>query len=273
MTTFLALAVSCSVLLPSAQDPHAKPTRSTASVLVRQHLDVAKTKVPVATSGDEMGTGKGPMVMLVRRADGALQVQEIERGADDKARAAEFPAETGEAPTIRVGRKGEQVTLGNDAKPEAVAGKELDRAACRTFLATLRPDKDEKNPSPALTFDVQADVTLQQLLTVWEIARELGWQNIEFKMPTFDVPKLADADRKLLAGFPKEYGWTIRTVQEQPLVFGEVLLLLEGDAKWRDVAPVVMELAMAGVWEFAFVCKKDATTFVKLPAHLPVNVG
>jgi len=270
MTTFLALAVSCFVLLPSAQDP-LKPTRSTASVLVRQHLDVAKTKVPVATSGDEMGTGKGPMVMLVRRADGSLHVEEIERGGDEKAPAAEFPPETAETPTIRLDRKGDRVTLGNEAKPDAVAGKDLDRGACRTFLATLRPGKEEKKPSPALTFDVQADVTLQQLLSVWEIARELGWQNIEFKVPKFETPKLTDADRKTIAGFAKEHGWTMRTVQEQPLVFGEVLLLLEADAKWRDVAPVVMELAMAGVWEFAFVCKKDDKSFVKLPAHLPVH--
>lgn len=65
-----------------AQEP-TKSKRSMADGLVRQLIERKKLQPIRLESGLEMGQGKGPMVLMIWRADGSMSLHKLQRGYDD----------------------------------------------------------------------------------------------------------------------------------------------------------------------------------------------
>jgi hypothetical protein len=268
--------------------PKATPTRSLAAGLVRQQIEIDKIGVPLARSGDEMGAGKGPMVLMVRRADGSLQLHELQRGDGDHGPAAEPTVppleqelvekheelpEAKDYTRIVLGRRGNDQTIGTAAKLEAVVGKQLDHAVVTNLLQAQRAGKNERMLAN-LMLEAAPEVTMQEILTVWEVARGLGWKAVMFHIDPGKSRPLAAAESEVIGGLASKHAWQVERIgPNQPVCSGELLVMLAGDTRWGDVRPLLVEFARNGIWELGFVAKKDDKTWVKLPTHLPFDRG
>ena len=80
---------------------------------------------------------------------------------------------------------------------------------------------------------------------------------------------LDEDDRETIAGLPEKLGWK-RTGMTCD---GELLILLDHQARWGDTADLLMRCAYAGIWQLAFVAQKNRKTRFKIPAHLPTDRG
>jgi biopolymer transport protein ExbD len=86
------LAAVLSLLLGATlaqTSPSSAPKRSLAEGLTRQWIELHKFVPLHLESGLELGAGQGPLVLLVRHADGKCELAEIERGLGDHGPAAE----------------------------------------------------------------------------------------------------------------------------------------------------------------------------------------
>lgn len=270
----------------SAQEKPAspsKPVRSLAAGLVRQQVEIRKVELPVVQSGLELGAGQGPMVLLVRRADGSLETVELQRGDGDHGPAAapttppeEIPEKGPEPPQplrVVLKRAAGQFSIAIGSKGAPVTAPAMDRDACRKLLAEHFGKAREKSP-PAVTIDASPEVTMQEWLTVWELARELGCASVLFDGGGAVKSQLDEAARKVLDDLPKTFEWKVEKLGGvQPICSGELLLLLEGKTTWGEVRPLILELARVGIWEIGFACRQDAKTIAKLPTHLPCDHG
>lgn len=277
--------VSFLASLPAQEKPASpsKPVRSLAAGLVRQQVEIRKVELPMVQSGLEVGAGQGPMVLLVRRADGALETVELQRGDGDHGPQAkpmatpeEIPEKGPEPPQplrVVLKRADGQFSIAIGSKGAPVTARALDRDACRKLLAEHCGKAGEKS-LPAVTIDASPDVTMQEWLTVWELARDVGYTGVMFDGGGAVKSQLDEPARKVLAELPKTFEWKVKKLGGvQSICSGELLLLLEGKTTWGDVRPLILELARVGIWEIGFACRQDAKTFVKLPTHLPCDLG
>ncbi len=285
MRTMLPLALFPLLSVAVAQQqPATPPTRSLAAGLVRQQVEIERAKPPVVEQGREVGAGQGPMVLLLRRADGTLHLHELQRGDGDHGPAAEprrldvepeTPAhapvaeEPGAPVRILLRRVDGGVAVGIGDDPAAIAGKQVDRAAVAKLLAQQRALAPKVQD---VLIDAAPAVTMQQLLTVRELVQAAGFRGVLFDGAAAREPASA-ADRELLAGLPASFGWHVERTGPQPVCSGELLLLVDGDVPWGEIAPLYLQCARVGIWEIAFACKRDDKTFLKLPVHLPFDRG
>ena len=260
------------------------PVRSLAAGLVRQQVEIRKVDLPVVQAGQELGAGQGPMVLLVRRADGSLETLELQRGDGDHGPQAtptappeEVPAEGAEPPQplrVVLRRPEGQFSIAIGSKGTPLVARVLDRDACRKLLAEHLGGKANAKALAGVTIDASPEVTMQEWLTVWELARELGCTRVLFDGGGPGKPVLDAAARAVIAELPKTFEWKVELLGGvQPVCSGELLLLLDGKTIWGDVRPCIWELARAGIWEIGFACRQDAKTIVKLPTHLPCDRG
>src|SRR5688500_3145259 len=153
MVTVFVFGVLAGFALAQDSAP-AQPKRSLAEGLVRQWVDREKLAPPRLESGLEMGAGDGPMVLMIRRADGTVALDVVERGpgdhgpaaekrgvgpvaekealdkkdAPDKKRAAgSRPAPVADA-TVLIRRSGNEVSVGTPDEPKLFTGAAVDRA-------------------------------------------------------------------------------------------------------------------------------------------------
>ncbi len=293
-----------------AQEPGAAaaPRRSLADGLVRQRIETDGLRPPRCEGGLEMAAGTGPLVLLVRRADGSFEVQAIDRGLGDHGEAPEkgridepleeeLEEEVAEAKpekrakdgqpaaaspatallaTVRLARTDTAVTIGTKAQPDRLRGKDLDRAALRTLLAeSFLAAKGGKFEGQIL-IDASASASLQDVLTTVELARAAGFTTVMFDGVAAGGKRLPAEQEDLVRGIPQQFGWKVEHLgpaKRQPVCDGELLLLVDGPATWGEIAPLYMLFARAGIWRISFVAQQDAKTRWKLPANLPFDRG
>lgn len=273
---------------PTPQEPAKRPARSLAAGLVRQQVEIAKLQPPLAKDGLEIGAGTGPLVLLVRRTNGALELQELQRGDDDRGPAADpkrLDAPLAEnvvisaiaPPTVRLDwLHGNIVAFGDrNEATEWCRGQQLDAALLRPKLEAMLAAAKAKPSAGQLQIKAAATVPMQHVLGLWELARGLGYQEVLFhgRDVAADAPAAA---RELIAGLAARFEWPTRRGGhngELTVCAGELLVLLDGPSTWGDVGPLFHEFARCGIWRIGFVVRKDAHTFVKLPTNLPLDRG
>ena len=75
--------VLAALAVPTSAQESTKPIRSMADGLVRQWIEREQLRPPHLESGVELGTGKGPMVLMIWRPDGSTSLHELQRGHGD----------------------------------------------------------------------------------------------------------------------------------------------------------------------------------------------
>lgn len=278
---------------PGAEQDPAPRRRSLADGLVRQVVEVGKIALPTAPGGLELGAGEGPLVMVVRRADGTLDVQELDRGAGDHGESREKAVvtppeedevreEAGPEPkkpvkvaTVRITRRDEDLAIGPAAEPLAWTGKQIAEAPVLAMLREQFQRTRETKEAGNLLMEVGADAFVQDLLTTWSLARQVGFRTLLLSPVGCDNSQQAES-RAVLRELPKRLGWKAERVGPKGMLRiydGELLIALDGPVRMRDVSPWFVECAQAGIWRIGFVCQKDAKTRVKVPTDLPFDRG
>lgn len=275
-----------------AQEAATPPRRSIADGLVRQLVEIGKLKLPTAEHGLEIGHGEGPLVVVVRRADGSLDVQELDRGPGDHGETPaknqvdqpeevevteqQGPAAAAEVKvaSLRITRKGEELAVGPVGDPRAWSGKAVAR---EPLLAQLRAEFERTKGSKSagsLLLEVNGDAFLQELLSCWDLARQVGFTALMLSPSDVD-PSGSKEARAVLRDLPVKYKWKFDRVPgiPQKVTDGELLFAVDGPMRVREIAPWFVECARTGIWRLGFVCQKDAKTRVKLATNLPFDRG
>lgn len=251
-------------------------------------------------SGLEMGAGKGDMVLMVRRPDGSLHVEALPRGRGDHGPAAEITdAELGieegqvrakpkagnpqpdkpklgkpkaarnASPTnLTIKRFKERVAVTTSAGTIAIEGPKVDRDTLKQQLRKCFAAVKGTTVEAVVVANVDADASMQDFLTCWEVARSVGFSVVMFA-PTGKVRTSTQAERDLIASIPKKFGWDADRRQGSRIHNGELLILLDGPTRFGDVAPILIHCANKGIWQIAFVGQKNPKQRFKLPTHLP----
>lgn len=285
----------------AAQVTTPKTKRSLAEGLVRQCIERDRLTPPHMESGLEMGAGKGDMVLMVRRPDGSLRVEALPRGRGDHGPAAEISdAELGldaeieeeqvaglpkavkpkagqlnavrkATPTkLRIKRFKERVSVTTSAGPNAIEGPKVDRAELEQQLRACFATVKGTTVAAVVIAEVDADASMQDFLTCWEVARSVGF-SVVMLTPTGKVRTSTQDERDLIASIPKKFEWTARNHPGPVIRDGELLILLDGPTRFGDIAPLMIHCANKGIWQIAFVGQKNAKQRFKLPTHLPTD--
>lgn len=283
--------VLVAVLAAQEPAPPASPRRSLADGLVRQRIEIDRLRPPRIDAGLEIGAGEGPLVLLVRRADGTLEVTEIERGlgehgvapdpdrldvpVEQEAAAPALPPGHNMAPaTVQIERSDGRVSVRAGKDVEPLVGEAVAKDRLRPLLAELLASRRDSNVAGQLLLEIAPDAAMQDVLAVCEVARAAGFTTLMFSGSR--AGPIREADRELLAALPAKFGW--RTARmgpggAQPICDGELLVLLDGPARWADFVPLYIQCAKVGIWRISFVGQQDAKTRCKLPANLPFDRG
>lgn len=257
---------------------------------------------PTAQQGLEIGTGEGPLVLLVWRTGGVLTLTELQRGAGDRTPSPtprefdleeEFeevkPQPGGEVDEVKKGAADEPATVRLAlAEAELVVtasgaelmatewsrGKQLDAATLKPRLQALLTAVKAKPYAGLLHIDADPEVPMQRVLTLWEMARDVGFTDIAFRNGRSQRTLPAPATEQI-AGLAKQFDWPTKQVAGGGITLceGELLIMLDGPATYAEMVPLLTKLAHAGIWRFGFVAKQDAKTYVKLPTNLPFDRG
>lgn len=287
--THTALALTLLLAPTVAQAP-----RSLADGLVRQAIERERLAPPHCESGLEIGAGKGPLLLLLRRAGGELAIEEIERGSGDHGAAAEKRelqpvVETPEphkaagqpqpgaatAPAqLRLGREAAQTLLWT-REPKQLQAQPVEREKLRQLLPALFAATKGSQYEAQLELAIAPEVPMQDVMLTWELARAAGFDTLLWH-PLGREKTASARDRELIAGLPAKHGWVVRRRGPggvQAVCEGEVLIALDGATPFGDVSPLIREFARAGIWQFGFVGQKDRSTRFKLPTNLPFDKG
>lgn len=291
VTVCLAALLTTTSLIAQDQAKPKKPRRSLADGLVRHCIERDALEPPTLSAGLEMGAGKGAMVLLVRRPDGTLRIEELQRGLGDHGPAPEIkgvaPAEeieldnngkpkkpkagaVVEAPpaTIRIARSADTVTITTSADKVPMVGKSVNRKWLATQLAKCFAKTKKTSTEAQLLIEVSVNATMQETLACWEVARAAGFKTPMLSPKGRTRPPTAD-ERQLISSIADKYEWPKKVMLGQPLYDGELLILLDGPTKVRDVMPLIMLCANAGIWQINFAGQKNPKKRFKLPMHIP----
>jgi len=303
-SVYVSFVLSASML---AQEP-AKPNTSMADGLVRQLIEREQLQPPRLESGLEMGQGKGPMVLMIWRADGSMSLHELQRGYGDFGPAAEkriieepevVEEEEEVVEVVEVVEEAEgQKKAGRDAAgrkvqrgppveakvrlrrngdelrveigPRLLRGAEVDRKSLQSALQVFVADRE-------LVIEPESDVLMQDVLTTCEVARGAGLDRFSFGggRAVRDQPLKPEMLEQLVS-LPATFDWPVERVAgaaQQPICEGELLVLLDGECRWSRFRSLLQECAKIGIWQIALVGQKDARTRLKLPTHLPFDRG
>jgi biopolymer transport protein ExbD len=293
MRLSILLALVLSVTMLAAQSPTAKTRKSLAEGLVRHCIERDGIKPPHLESGLEIGTGKGDLVLLVRRQDGTLRLEATPRGLGDHGPAAGIPevpevieeafvAANGKPPIAKPVRKAAPAKLSikryegkltiatlSDENPLAV--ESLDRTRLQASLKKLFATTSATSAQAQLHMQVDVDASMQVVMTCWEVARLAGFTTVMFSVLGRLRPS-TDDELGLIQGLPGQFGWVAKKQQQGPAIYdGELLILLDGPTRFGDVVPLFAECARKGIWQIAFAGQKDKHHRFKLPMHVPVD--
>ena len=276
----------------SSQAPAPAPKRSLADGLVRQRVETDALRLPRCDGGLEMAAGAGPLLLLVRRADGRLEFEKLERGLGEHGAApakveldvpveqeegAAAPAKRAGAPqtaTLDIRWADDRVELRSPSSPRRVQAAAIERDAVRPLLEELFAATKRETAAGNLLIEARPEVPVQDVLTILEVARDIGFSGVLFGGSGARRTLSVEQQEQLMA-IPEEFGWKVERVAWHPrgICDGEVLLLVDGPARWGDIAPIYMVFARAGIWRISFACQQDAKTRWKLPANLPFDRG
>lgn len=285
-----AVCVVFATALPLvAQETPAPPKRTLADGLVRQRIEIDRLSPPVVQAGLELGAGQGPMVLVVRRADGTLDVHEIQRGGEHGPAAekplVDVPVEQqvpadGVVPDVPIlvatvllarGADGALV-IGSPTEARAVVAPTFDRAKVAAWLQRELARREGTRVQDRLHLRVAPDVRLQDVLTTWDVARSVGFTSLllEDRPPAVVPPD----DAALVAGLAARFDWPVEMLHGvQPVCDAELLFMIDGATPFGEVGGLLRACAKAGIWQLAFVGQQDAKTRWKLPTHLPFDRG
>jgi len=168
---------------------------------------------------------------------------------------------------LTLGRKEQSLTVTGPEGKLTFAGKQPDAKKLQAMLRQIVGEAAESRPKRSLVLSASGDVRMQELVATWEAARTVGFRTVAFVA----VPgaRLDPEAAATVGDLPEKLGWR----KKGPVRDGELLILLDGEVLWQDVAPLLAACARAGIWQLAFVCQKDKETRFKIPAHLPVDRG
>lgn len=280
-----------------SQEAPKAPAPTLAVDLVRQRVQADRLQPPTAQQGLELDAGSGPVALLVRRADGGLAVHEVRRDGDrgpapqptslPPPTIEPKPGEDAEPPTVSLSWVEQSIVASRGgsakAREEWCRGKQLDAAMLRPRLSAMLAAAKATAHAGKLRIDAALDVPTQHVLSLWEVARGLGYHDVMFgagdpeaakAKSANPMPALPAAASELVRGLVARFRWPTRKLgpdAEQSVADGELMLLLDGPTPWGEVAPLLSECARAGIWRIGLVAQKDAKTFVKLPTNLLVH--
>lgn len=283
---------------PAAPGP-AKPTRTLADGLVRERIESQRLEVPKLVGGEELGRGQGPLVMLVRKRDGSLELVELARGEADTGPSpepqpldlppeqevgvagqpkAQPPAPRPARPIkVRLRRRttddGEQLGVQLEMFPEQTAAK-LDAAQLGERFEQLARQRADTDVAGQLLIEAHPDTMVQDVVDLWQIAAQHG-----FERPLFGGMgnrPLPDETQQLLQSLPKRFDWPSEnrgpggSIKVQG---GELLFLLDGPTRWGDFLPLYAHCAQVGIWRLGIVCQQDRAQRSKWSVPLPFDRG
>lgn len=301
---------------PLSPTPSSKVKKSLADGLVRQCIERDGLKPPRIESGLEMAAGKGPIVFLVRRANGTFEVEALPRGRGDHGPAAEIakadvveveelvekaapapkpaakpntlPEPQGNEPQgnklpsnkgpakLSITHSDDLVTVVINAHGKALAkaskmtNKAVGRAELTKQLRQCLARSHGTKVAAQLLLEASTEARMQDVLACWEIARAVGFTNIMW-LPTGPMRQATDEERTLIAGLAKRFHWQADVSEGRPFYDGELLILLDGPTRFRDVRPLILLCAKHGIWQIAFAGQDGKSRRFKLPTHLPYD--
>ncbi len=285
-----ALALVAATLTAQAPNEPRSAARSTpsrrslADGLVRQRIETERLAVPRLVAGDDVGSGDGPLLLLVlHAADGRGEFATLPRGhaegedipapqrpvegagqpAVPHAPQNDPTAETKDPPPpdsgVAIRRHGDGYSIAIAGRREPLQVASPDDAAVRAALRKLLPHGGNAASRPELCIQPTADAPATAVLTLWAAARAEGFAQPLFakteaigKPPVPPTPAEAAIAEKLLA-IPRDEKWPRRRLEGAFLHQGELLVLLDGDMPWQRLERLYLACARAGIYRVAFV--------------------
>lgn len=275
-------------------------TQPTTERRVRQIVEAAGLDLPVVDAGEDLAIGWAPMMLVVRAPDGALQLHEVVRDPGQRGGAPDIisafrvrrmiesvedepgdppkpPSTTGtdEWPVdlrtdprlvLAVRSDGARRFMGTSARPDVVAAATFDDPACRAFLRALYERSSKAHATGILEFATPVAIRAREMLQVWTIISDLGWG-------AFVVPISLEAWRDVSRGkhdelrtFAAQHGWQWSPAS---VTMGEVLVAVDGETPWDELASLHAAFYRMGVHDLSFVVKDHAGELRKLRTPLP----
>jgi len=288
-------AISILAFATTAQDSkQPRRVRSLADGLVRQRIEIDRLRPPQISSGTELGSGKGPLVLLIRRASGRFEYEAIERGRGDhgpspdpdvivapepkkaaKVQPQEAPKNSIGNAVLRVARKDGVLTIATGSGKEVTKGKAIDRSGLKAALKQLFDLRRGTKVATQMVLEIREQATIQDVVTVSELARMTGFSTLLFSGRSKETLKSDDAKR--IMSLPSDYGFHVEYRMPQtsqfPVADGELLVLLDGPTLWDDFDPIYRQCIKAGIWRIGLVCQRDMRKRFKLSINLPFDGG
>jgi len=292
VTTALAL-ITPSLSITAQEQKPPRLVRSLADGLVRQRIEIDRLRPPKISEGVELGSGQGPLVLLIRRAKGGIDFEVIERGHGNhgpspvpklieeptpKAGGKKKPQEEAEEPDaeliLRVARKDGILSITKGAAEQITEGKAIDQPALKAALTRLFEARRGNKRAKQMVLDIHEEAMIQDVVTIVGVARKVGFSSLMFSGARRG--SLTGDDKKRIMDLPSKYGFRVehRGAQGgQPVADGEVLVLLDGPTRWADFSPIYAQFAKAGIWRIGLLCQRDMRTRFKMPINLPFDAG
>ena len=282
------------VTIVAQEQKRPKLARSLADGLVRQRIEIDRIRPPQLASGIELGGGKGPLVLLIRRAGGVIDYEAIERGRGNHGPAPEpvivdepapkkavdkAPQKPAQKPaalaSLHLVRKDGVLFVEADSSKQITKGKVLDKLALTGELKQMLDLRRGTKVASQLLLDIHEDTMMQDVVSVAELALQTGFSNLLFAGKSKQTLKGKDAER--LMNVPSEYGFRLEhhghPGHQIRIADGEVLILLDGPTRWADFAPIYRQCIKAGIWRIGIVGQRDISTRFKLPMNIPFDSG
>lgn len=303
----LLAAAAAPTQAPSPGEPGPATTRrSLADGLVRELVESQRLRPPRCESGLELGAGDGPLGLLVRLADGTFDLRALQRGFGDHGQAptmpttpvepelAEAAAAAAEAPAapakiavarlqltlsapqqVAGGEPRRELLVGTREAPALHRGQHVDRTTMAELLAAQFAATKDTPVGRQLLIAAAPDVDFLEVLTTAELAHAAGFTDVFFDGAAADVRKIAAASRQTILDLPKTLEWQAERSLHgvHPIHDGELLILVDGPARWGDIAPIYMLCARIGVWRISLVGQRGPLQRYKVPTNLPVDRG
>ena len=245
VTTALAL-VTPSLSIAAQEQKPPRLVRSLADGLVRQRIEIDRLRPPQITEGVELGSGQGPLVLLIRRAKGDIDFEVIERGRGDrgpspvpgfvqapkpkaagKRKPQEEVEEDGAELILRVVRKDGVFSITMGAAEQIAEGKAIDQPALKAALTRLFEARRGNKRANQMVLEIHEEAMSQDVVTSVGVARKVGFSSLMFSGA--GRGSLTGDDKKRIMDLPSKYGFRVehRGAQGgQPVAHGEVLVLL-----------------------------------------------
>lgn len=280
----LALSLSHAAV---AQDVAAKPKQhSIAEQMVREILERGRLQPPVVTSGVPIGEGDGKLAVLVRGADGELEVASLDRATrkeDDpppftielaeevqKRRAAAAGPDGPKARiTLTIARRGEELRIESGERHSVIGGDRVDLTKLSQAMVQWRGEGATR--ADQLVVAAGPEMAAGDVIAAIAAARAAGFADVLLRGAN---GALVDAQREVIDAATTDLGWEPArdAVPPMPALFGgELVLLVDGTVTWGEVVQIYTRCTKNGIWRLAFIAVDADGHRVKIPAHVPID--